>query len=204
MRKFSCVLLSTVALFGFAGCSSTPSAPAKLAPVAECTFPNSSQPAPLWVCDAPVEGMAVGAVGSAAKSDAGIAFMKQMAATDARVQLAQNMKVQVQNMIKQYAETTGAGSKETVDRVNTSVTKQITDQTLTGTKIFRSATGPDGTLYVLVGLDDVSVQKLTEAAVKTSMGNDQAAWQQFRAQKGQDELAAEIAKQKVDFEKQKH
>ena len=201
MRKFAYVLLSAAGVFGFAGCGS---APAKMAPVAECSFPNSSQPAPLWVCDAPVEGMAVGAVGAAAKSDAGIAFMKQMAATDARVQLAQNMKVQVQNMIKQYVETTGAASKETVDRVNTSVTKQITDQTLTGTKIFRSATGPDGTLYVLVGLDEVAVQKLTESAVKTSMGNDQAAWQQFRAQKGQDELAAEIAKQKVEFEKQKH
>jgi hypothetical protein len=148
--------------------------------------------------------MAVGAVGSAAKSDAGIAFMKQMAATDARVQLAQNVKVQVQNMIKQYVETTGAASKETVDRVNTSVTKQITDQSLSGTKIFRSITGPDGTLYVLVGLDEAQTQKLTEAAVKTSMGNDQAAWQQFRAQKGQDELAADIAKQKVDFDKQKH
>ena len=200
MRKNICALFSAVALFGFAGCSSTP---AKMEPVAECTFPNSDKPAPLWVCDGPVEGMAVGAVGSAAKSDAGIAFMKQMAATDARVQLAQNMRVQVQNMIKQYAETTGAGSKETVDRVNTSVTKQITDQSLTGTKIFRSITGPDGTLYVLVGLDEAATQKLTEAAVKTSMGNDQAAWQQFRAQKGQDELAAEIAKQKVEFEKQK-
>jgi hypothetical protein len=123
--------------------------------------------------------------------------MKQMAATEARVQLAQNMKVQVQNMIKQYAETTGAGSKETVDRVNTSVTKQITDQTLQGTKIFRSIVAPDGTMYVLVGLDEVAAQKLTENAVKTSMNNDQAAWQQFKAQKGHDELAAEIAKQKV-------
>jgi hypothetical protein len=205
MRKFTYVLLSAVTLIGFAGCSSAPATPAKLAPVAECTFPNSGgTPAPVWVCDGPVEGMAVGAVGSAAKSDAGIAFMKQMAATDARVQLAQNMKVQVQNMIKQYAETTGAGSKETVDRVNTSVTKQITDQSLTGTKIFRSITAPDGTLFVLVGLDEAATQKLTEAAVKTSMGNDQSAWQQFKAQKGQDELAAEIAKQKVDVDKQKH
>ena len=99
MRKFTYVLLSAVTLLGFTGCSS---APAKLAPVAECTFPNSDKPAPIWVCDGPVDGMTVGAVGSAAKSDAGTAFMKQMAATDARVQLAQNMKVQVQNMIKQY------------------------------------------------------------------------------------------------------
>jgi len=200
MRRLTCVLFSAVALAGIAGCSSSP---AKLEPIAECTFPNSDKQAPIWVCDGPVEGMAVGAVGSAAKSDAGMAFMKQMAATDARVQLAQSMKVQVQNMIKQYAETTGAASKETVDRVNTVVTKQITNESLVGTKIFRSISAPDGTLYVLVGLDEASAQKLTETAVKTSMGNDQAAWQQFRAQKGQDELAAEIAKQKVEFEKQK-
>ena len=200
MRKIIYVLLSAVAVIGVTGCSS---APAKVK-MADCVFPNSNEAAPGWVCDQPVEGMPVVAMGAAAKSDAGISFMKQMAATDARVQLAQNMKVQVQNMIKQYAETTGAASKETVDRVNTSVTKQITDQTLQGTKIMQSRTGPDGTLYVLVGLDEAGAQKLTEAAIKTSMGNDQAAWQQFRAQKGQDELAADIAKQRVEFEKQKN
>jgi len=195
MSKITNVLLTAVITLGVAACS-TP--PAKVEKVAECVFPGSDKPAPLWVCDAPVEGMTVGAVGMAAKSDAGIAFMKQMAATEARVQLAQNMKVQVQNMIKQYAETTGAATKETVDRVNTSVTKQITDQTLQGTKIFRSIVAPDGTMFVLVGLDELAAQKLTETAVKTSMGNDQAAWQQFKALKGQDELAAEIAKQKVE------
>lgn len=194
MFKATNVLFMSVIALGVVACSSP--AP-KVEKVAECVFPGSDKAAPLWVCDAPVEGMSVGAVGSAAKSDAGIAFMKQMAATEARVQLAQNMKVQVQNMIKQYAETTGAGSKETVDRVNTSVTKQITDQTLQGTKILRSIVAPDGAMYVLVGLDEASAQKLTETAVRTSMNNDQAAWQQFKAQKGQDELAAEIAKQKI-------
>ncbi len=194
MSKLTNMLLISVVALGVVACSSTPP---KAEKVAECVFPGSDRAAPLWVCDAPVEGMTVGAVGSAPKSDAGIAFMKQMAATEARVQLAQNMKVQVQNMIKQYAETTGAANAETVDRVNTSVTKQITDQTLQGTKIFRSIAGPDGTMYVLVGLDEAGAQKLTETAVKTSMNNDQAAWQQFKAQKGQDELAAEIAKQKV-------
>jgi hypothetical protein len=55
-----------------------------------------------------------------------------------------------------------------------------------------------------MGLDTAGAQQLTEAAIKTSMNNDQAAWQQFRAQKGQDELAADIAKQKVEFEKQRN
>lgn len=199
MSKKTYALLILVPVLGIAACST----PAPAPKAAECVFPGTKDAAPLWVCDAPVEGMSIGAVGAAQKSDAGVGFMKQMAAADARIQLAQLMKVHVENMIKQYVETTGAASKETVDRVNTSVTKQITDQTLQGTRIFRSVVGPDGTMYVLVGLDEAAAQKVAETAIKTSMSNDQAAWQQFRAQKGQEELAAEIAKQKVEAEKGK-
>ncbi|HLP98832.1 MAG TPA: LPP20 family lipoprotein [Sideroxyarcus sp.] len=198
MRNYLYLSFSAAALIGLAGCGS---APAKVEPVAaavpSCVFPNSKDAAPGWVCDEPVDGASVTAVGAAPKSQAGIGFMKQMAAADGRVQLAQMMRVQVSNMIKQYAETTGAANQATIDQVNSSVTKQITSESLVGTRLFRSVTGPDGTLYVLVGLDEAGAQKLIEASVKSSMNSDRAAWQQFRAQKGQDELAAEIAKQKV-------
>jgi hypothetical protein len=163
--------------------------------VAECTFPGSTVEAPGWVCDQPVPGVSVGAVGSTQKSAAGMSFMREMAATSARAELARQMKVQVQGMIKQYAETTGAGDAETVDRVNTSVTKQITNESLAGTKIMRSIQAPDGTLYVLVGLDESTRQALVKAAVNTSLNNERAAWQQFRAKKGFEELADDIAKQ---------
>ncbi|MDH5612341.1 MAG: LPP20 family lipoprotein [Gammaproteobacteria bacterium] len=160
----------------------------------ECSFPDSpTTAAPGWVCDEPVHGIEVYAVGSAEKTAAGVAFAKNMAATDARVQMAQAMKVHVTNMVKQYAETTGAASSETVDKVNTSVTKQITDQMLTGSKIFRNIVSPNGVMYVLVGMDSNMAAKATEEAVRTSMNNDKALWQQFKAQKGQDELAAAIA-----------
>jgi LPP20 lipoprotein len=163
--------------------------------VADCVFPDApGTAAPEWVCDGPVEGVEVSAVGSAQKSGAGHSFMKQMAATDARVQLAQRMKVQVKNMIKQYVETTGAADTETMDKVMTSVTKQITNETLVGTKIFKSRTSPTGGLYVLLGMNPESVEQATQKAVKTSMKNERALWQQFKAQKGQDELAAEISK----------
>lgn len=164
---------------------------------AECVFPDAPDTsAPGWVCDLPVEGIAVSAVGVAEKSAAGHSFMKNMAATDARVQLAQRMQVHVQNMVKQYAETTGAADTETVDKVNTSVTKQITDQSLIGTKIYKTRTSPNGALYVLLGMDEASVATATQNALRTSMGNDAALWQQFKAQKGQDELAASIAEMK--------
>jgi hypothetical protein len=164
---------------------------------ADCVFPDApSADAPGWVCDQPVEGVAVSAVGVAEKSAAGYSFMKNMAATDARVQLAQAMKVHVQNMVKQYAETTGAADTETVDKVNTSVTKQITDESLVGTKVFKTVSSPNGDLYVLLGMDAASAATVTQNALKTSMNNDKALWQQFKAQKGQDELAASIANMK--------
>jgi len=163
--------------------------------VPDCVFPDApGTAAPGWICDEPVEGVEVSAVGSAAKSGGGHDFMKQMASTSARVQLAQNMKVQVRNMVKQYVETTGAADTETVDRVMTSVTKQITNETLIGSKIFKTRTSPTGAIYVLMGMDEASVQRATEKAVKTSMKNERAMWQQFKASKSQDELAADISK----------
>jgi len=168
--------------------------PAPQQPVASCMFADGSgQPAPEWVCGAPVAGVDLSAVGYADKSGAGPNFMKQMAATAARVELAQTMKVEVQNMIKQFAETTGAGDSETVDRVNTSVTKQITKETLVGSKIFRQMPTPSGGMVVLVGLDADTVNKLAEQALKTSMNNERALWQKFQAEKSFDELASEIA-----------
>ena len=161
-----------------------------------CVFPDApNSEAPGWVCDEPVAGIAVSAVGTAAKSAAGHSFMKNMASTDARVQLAQAMKVHVQNMVKQYAETTGGTDSETVDRVNSSVTKQITDETLVGTKIFKTHTSPNGMLYVLLGLDATMAAQATENAVNSSLKNENALWQQFKAKSGQSELAEAIANQ---------
>lgn len=199
MSKITDVLLISVIALGLTACASGPAKEAaKAAKVADCVFPNSQEAAPGWICDEPVEGVVVSAVGSAEKTAAGIDFMKQQSATSARVQLAQRMKVQVANMVKQYIETTGAAKDESVDKVNTSVTKQITNETLVGTRIFKSRQAPDGTMFVLVGLDEASAQKLTESAVKTSMGNDRALWQKFQAGKSQDEMAAAIAQQKVE------
>ena len=161
----------------------------------DCTYPDAPEvAAPAWICDAPVNGVEVSAVGDAKIGAAGPGFAKQMAMTKGRVQLAQMMKVHVSNMVKQYAETTGAGTSETVDQVNTSVTKQITKETLVGSRIFRSKVSPNNTLYALVGLDSAKVQKAAEEAIKTSMQNERALWQQFKASKAQDELAAEISK----------
>lgn len=195
----SIAVISTVALLGLLGGCASEKKP-EAAPAAyddRCKFPGTQVLAPGWVCDEPVPGWDVTAVGSYEKTAAGFDFQKQMAMTAARTALAQQFKVQVANMVKQYAGTTGAAGSETVDRVNQSTTKQITDQTLVGSKVIKSVEGPDGKLWVLMGLDAKAVEELTKNVVKTSMNNDQALWQQFQGQKAQDELAAEIARQRL-------
>jgi hypothetical protein len=75
-------------------------------------------------------------VGSAAKSDAGIAFMEQQAAADARTKLARRLRGATTNKM-----TASDGA----------VITETTHESLRGTKILKSVYGPDGTLYVLVG-----------------------------------------------------
>ena len=194
MSKVTNVLFMFIFALGVSGCA-TP--PVEVVKVAACTFPDSQDQAPQWVCDGRAEGVIVGAVASAARSDAGIAFMKQIAANKARVQLARNMKVQVENLIRQYADITTAGSEETVDHVTSSVTSHFTDQTLDGSRVFVNIVAPDGEMYVLVGLDEAATQKLAESAIKNSLSNDPTVWTKFKSQKNPDELATEISKQKV-------
>lgn len=185
-------LLFLAAILAVTGCSKPPKPQADLA---ECVFPDApSEAAPLWICDVPVDGVEMSAVGYSQPSKAGNSFMKQMASSDARVQLAAIFKTRVQNMIKQYAETTGAADSETVNRVNTSVSKLITNETLIGSRIFRTRSSPTGGLYVLIGLDTANVQQAAKQSIQTSMNNDQALWQEFKAKKAQDELALEISK----------
>jgi hypothetical protein len=166
--------------------------------VYDCVFPSTNTPAPGWVCDEPVPGLNVSAVGVAELSSAGMSFMKDMAAADARGRLAEQMQIQVQKMIKQYLGTTGVGKTETVDAVASSTIKTITSQMLTGSKIYKSRTGPNGRLYVLVGIDPNAKEKIIKSAVKTSMKNDRSLWQAFKSKQSFDEMAAGIAQQSTE------
>ena len=190
VRTFS---LAGVALaLILSGCASTP--PPQV--VADCTFPDSPEvAAPDWVCGMPVVGIEVSAVGSFRKIGAGNQFQKTQATAAARNQLASQMKVHVKRLVKNYAETTGVGDDETVDAVSSDVSKQITNETLHSTKVFKIRVNPKTkVMYVLVGMDPTSAASNAQAALKTSYKNNQAMWQRLVAQKAHNELDAEIEK----------
>ena len=90
-----------------------------------------------------MDGLELQAVGIAEHSAAGISYMKDLAAADARGKIAEQFKVRVDKMVKSYIGTTGVSDSETVDRAAESVLKTITSETLTGSKIYKSRTGPN-------------------------------------------------------------
>jgi len=156
---------------------------------------------PAWVLDPSMEG-GLSAVGSAKMSKAGMQFTRTEALANARDELARQMSVKVKNMLKNFTEATGVGDDETIDRVSTQVSKQLSKQVLAGSKQKKMWKSRDNELFVLVVLDPASAIKAANEvreAVKTSYKNEQALWQKFQAQKAQEELNKEMEKEFGEF-----
>lgn len=159
MRRILYVLLS-VAVGLSLGVSATQatadtSATSTKAKAKKCLFPKSRKRAPAWVCDAHAEGLAAAATGSFAKSKAGLSHMEQMAAAEARANLVRDLHASVQAKIK--------GGPQNATSQDGALIKKITSDSLEGATIMKRAYAPDGTIYVLVGLDQANVDKLVES-----------------------------------------
>ncbi len=165
--------------------------------IRECEFPDDGKTeAPIWVCTERLENLKISAVGTYEATGAGLAFQKQQAMAAARVQIAQVLEVNVTNMVKSFAETTGIGDTETVDRMASNTTKQITNQTLQGSKLYRQRkNSKTGTLFVLVGMGDVELDAALNDILNRSFnasGGAQADWQRVQAGKSFDELKEDV------------
>lgn len=184
-------LVAGIALAG--GCANTEeSDPVAQAPtMTQNKFAN----APGWVLNPSMEG-GLSAVGSAIESKAGMSFQRTKALANGRDELARQMSLEVSNMFKSFLQSTGVGDAETIDSVSSAVSKQVAQATLSGSRQGQMWVAPDGELYVLVVMDMEAFKLATEQAykqaVQTSMGNDEALYQQFLGERAQDDLSAEI------------
>jgi len=190
--KKSILTISSAALLAatLIGCGGETPAPA--AP-AESTFgcKQENVPAPKWTCVPMFEGSYAG-VGVAPKSAAGMGFMRTKALAEGRQDLAQQIKVNVKSKVKSFTQTTGVGSSETVDTLTAAATNQVAKVDLSSSKQVDAWVAPSGTLYMLVAVPEGKVNAAVKDAVKSSLKNDNAMWQQFQAKKALDELEAEF------------
>ena len=193
MKKYYSVSIALAALLIFlGGCSSTPDK--VQSPEMQGEFAN----APKWVMSPQMEG-GLAASGSSKMSKAGMSFTRTAAMANGRDELARIMNVKVKNMVKNFTQSTGIGDDETVERVVSNVSKQVTKQVLSGSRMKDSWISPSNELYVLVVLDPTAAADAVKQSVQTSYKNEKALWQQFQAKKAQEELDAEIDKEFGDF-----
>ncbi|PJC86190.1 hypothetical protein CSW98_11520 [Vibrio sp. HA2012] len=157
-----------------------------------CTFDDGKTEAPEFFCTGAIDNFVVTGRGSAPKSDAGMNYMMQQATLAARVELAQNIRTQISNMVKNYLGTSGVASRETIDAAASSTSQSITDESLMGSRVVRRIIGPEGEVYVWVAIDEEHLVATTQNAIRTSMANDEAAWQKFQAEKSHEEMAQKI------------
>ncbi|MBY5992888.1 LPP20 family lipoprotein [Ferrimonas balearica] len=146
-----------------------------------CTFPDAAQTqAPGWVCDEPVAGFALTGVGYAKQSPAGIGFMKEVAANDGRVKMAQAFRTRVAATFRQSVVASGGNGDETTNTLVETAARNVTEQALSGARILQSRTSPSGALYVLVGMSEADYERTMKEALKASQDRDSELWQRFK------------------------
>ena len=156
-----------------------------------CVFPNQ-QAAPGWVCGERLSGLALQAVGVADKSVGGENYMQDMAKIGAVKQLTELFKIKASKAVIQYLTSIQVINVDAI-KAGASTINAISNKTLQVAKQYQSQIGPEGRMYVLVGLDKKTNRFLLEEAVNTSIKNDHALWLTFPVLKSLDEVAADIA-----------
>ncbi|MDY6973923.1 MAG: LPP20 family lipoprotein [Thermodesulfobacteriota bacterium] len=206
MKKI--MVAMTVLAFGslfFFGCATTPEeSPAEAVSKVESEeYKTEYSNAPSWVIDggSSMEGGSA-AVGSAKIGKAGMNFARTEALANGRDELSRQIGVKIKNLLKNFTQTTGIGDSETVEKVTSHVSKQVSKQTLIGSRQKEAWISPSSELYVLVVIDPSTIRNTIKDSVQTSLRNEQALWQMYQAKKAHEELEKEIEKEFGEFKNQ--
>lgn len=157
-----------------------------------CTFDDGKTEAPEFFCTGVIGEFEITGRGSYPKSKAGMNFMVDQASLQAKTELASNIKAEVSKWVTNYLGTTGVGEQETVDAAASSTSESLTAETLVGSRIIRRIIGPEGEVYIWMAVDEKNLVASAQHAIRTSMKNDEAGWQQFLADKSHEEMAKKI------------
>ncbi|MDN4502150.1 hypothetical protein QX776_07035 [Alteromonadaceae bacterium BrNp21-10] len=168
----SIIILSAAAL---AGCGATSGVTTKqeelIAP--DCVFTDApQQKAPLWVCDVPIEGYELTAVGFSEKRPTA-SMTSTSARTDAGVKMSEHFATSVAALLKEYQKSVETEDKSKFIVDTDMVRESLTSITLFGTKIIRSLTSPTKGQYVVLAMDKATYEANAEKAF-AALSNDDA------------------------------
>ena len=143
---------------------------------------------PAWVMNPPKGKNEICAVGSY-KMKGNISMAQQTSTARARDELSRQIQVYTKSMIKDYIEEGETGGETFTEELVTSVSKQVTSMSLSGTAATKQEAMGD-TLYTLVCLDTEKFASAFDDMGEVSDKAKQAL--RARASEGFEELDAEI------------
>jgi len=103
-------------------------------------------------------------------------------------EIAQAVEVKVNNMLRDFIQESGVGENAQALEFTESVSKQVSSQALTGSKIIKTEVAKDGTFYVLV---EYALQNAVDASVSEAR-NQEALYNEFKARQGFEALEKEL------------
>jgi len=156
-----------------------------------CLF-STQKIAPSWICDEPYSDLALQAVGKFEQSFGGRNYMLDMAEIEARKHLTGQFRLEVAGRISLYVGKSELSSK-VIDALIVSANKHIDSESLAGAKVYLTETGPEGEVYVLVGLDRSTTKALIELVIVNSVQSEKDLWRVLKTQKLDTQLAIAIA-----------
>ncbi len=177
------LLLISLVLSIFVGCSNK-EIKQEITPIKNAEYKNL----PEWVLQ-PVYSKGIAAVGQAKIGEAGLAFAKTEALSNARNELARQIQVEVDNMFTNYTNVVGTNESQSVDKVATDISKQVASVSLKGSKQLNIWISEKNEVYVLMGIDNTVLNEQTKSVIK-----EQNIYQEIKSQKAQDILTQEVDK----------
>jgi hypothetical protein len=151
--------------------------------------PSKEIKAPAWFLSTPTDPSYLFAVATMTSRDMQVAIQK--AETQARTNLAQQMESKVANLTKQFQEEVGADEDSELLQQFTSVTKIVTQQTLSGARSDEKELLSEKGIYRAYVLMSLPIGEANQQLMEKIKAN-QALYTRFRATKGFEELNKEI------------
>lgn len=143
---------------------------------------------PEWFLNPPEAEDAIYGVGMAKKQNPSLARKASIAR--ARDEIASQVQTKVQSMLKDFMQESGIGENAQALEFTQSVSKQVTDMSLQGSKVKEVYPAKDGTFYALVEYPLASLRQSTLSEAQ----KEEALYNEFKAQQGFDALEKEIQK----------
>ncbi len=199
MKRIAVILMILIVGLFVMSCASKPE-PAP-APAASNGAEDTNSGLPDFVLNPPMATDAIYGVGYAKQSTMSLSI--KVAETNARADIANQIETTIQAAVTSYAQEAGVDDNTQTIKFAETITRQITDTTLSGAIVKSRVPMKDGGVWVLMVYSKDSLKASFEDVAKEFERNEDAAFAEFKADQALQKLDYQLANNPTQSSPQK-